>query len=108
MKFLFSFLAFLTISYFSVQAQIVLPRVSPKASVGYTIGLTDIKVTYGAPAVKGRTVWGGVVPYGEVWRGGANEATTVEFSTDVNMEGQTLRAGKYALFFIPGEKDWTV
>jgi hypothetical protein len=87
---------------------IELPRVSPKASVGYTIGLTEVKVNYGAPAVKDRNIWGGVVPYNKIWRGGANEATTVEFSTDVNMEGQTLRAGKYALFFIPGETVWTV
>ena len=85
-----------------------LPRVSPKSSVSSTIGFTEVTVNYGAPAVKERVIWGGLVPYGEIWRGGANEATTVEFSTDVNMEGQTLRAGKYALFFIPGEKEWTV
>jgi hypothetical protein len=88
--------------------EIELPRVSPKASVSFTIGFTEVKVTYGAPAVKERVIWGNVVPYDSLWRGGANEATTVEFSTDVNIEGQTLRAGKYALFFIPGEKEWTV
>lgn len=95
-------------SSFLFGQDINLPRASPRASVGYTIGLTDVKVTYGAPAVKGRTIWGAVVPYDKIWRGGANEATTVEFSSDVNMEGQTLRAGKYALFFIPGETEWTV
>jgi hypothetical protein len=88
--------------------QIELPRLSPKASVGYTIGLTDVNLTYGAPAVKGRPIWGGVVPYGKVWRGGANEATTIEFSTDVNVEGQNLKAGKYGLFFIPDSNEWTV
>ena len=88
--------------------EIELPRLSPKASVSYTIGLTDVDVHYGAPAVKGRTVWGGVVPYDKVWRGGANEATTIEFTTDVNVEGQNLKAGKYALFFIPGPTEWTV
>lgn len=93
----------------TVAAQdIALPRVSPKASCGFTIGLTDVKVNYGAPAVKGRVIWGSLVPYGQVWRAGANEATTIEFSTDVNMEGQPLKAGKYSLFFIPGEKEWTV
>lgn len=93
----------------SLAAQdIELPRVSPKASVSYTIGFTEVIVNYSSPAVKERLIWGAVVPYDKVWRGGANEATTVEFSTDVNIEGQTLRAGKYALFFIPGEKEWTV
>jgi hypothetical protein len=87
---------------------VTLPRVSPKASVGYTIGLTDVEIHYGAPAVKDRTIWGGVVPYDQIWRGGANEATTIEFSTDVNVEGQNLKAGKYALYFIPGQTEWTV
>ncbi len=91
------------------QAQdIVLPRISPKASVSYTIGLTNVEVRYSAPAVKERVIWGGLVPYNKVWRAGANEATTVEFSTDVNIEGQNLKAGKYSLFFIPGESEWTV
>lgn len=92
----------------AIAQHVELPRISPAASVGYTIGLTDVEIKYSAPAVKNRTLWGSVVPYGKVWRAGANEATTVEFSTDVNMEGQTLRAGKYALFFIPGETEWTV
>ena len=91
MKMLISSAVMLIALIFNLQAQeLELPRVSPKASVGYTIGLTDIKVTYGAPAVKGRVIWGGLVPYGEIWRAGANEATTVEFSSDVNMEGQIL------------------
>jgi hypothetical protein len=89
-------------------AQVNLPQASPKASVSYVIGLTEVTVNYGSPAVKGREIWGKLVPYGQVWRAGANEATTVSFSTDVNMEGQKLRAGKYALFFIPGETEWTV
>jgi len=106
---IFSSLIILLVALCSATAQdITLPRQSPKASSGFTIGLTDVKVNYGAPAVKGRTIWGGLVPYGQVWRAGANEATTVEFSTDVNMEGQALKAGKYSLFFIPGEKEWTV
>ncbi|HUR30241.1 MAG TPA: DUF2911 domain-containing protein [Saprospiraceae bacterium] len=87
---------------------IELPRLSPKASVSYTIGLTNIDIHYGSPAVKERAIWGNLVPYDKVWRAGANEATTVEFSTDVNMEGQTLKAGKYALFIIPGQTEWTV
>ncbi len=96
-----------TIPFLSAQ-DINLPRLSPKASVSYTIGFTEVEVKYGSPAVKERVIWGNVVPYGQVWRAGANEATTIEFSKDVNMEGQTLKAGKYALFFIPGEVEWTV
>ena len=85
-----------------------LPRVSPKAAVSYTIGYTKIDITYGAPAVNGRVIWGNVVPYGQVWRAGANEATTVSFSTDVNLEGQSIKAGKYSLFLIPDSTEWTV
>ena len=88
--------------------EIKLPRLSPKSSVSYTIGLTEVKVDYSAPAVKERTIWGNVVPYDKIWRAGANEATTVEFSTDVNMEGQMLKAGKYSLFMIPSETEWTI
>ncbi len=103
------FALFLVGALSSISAQeIDLPRVSPKASISYTIGYTEVRINYSSPAVKERVVWGGLVPYDKIWRGGANEATTVEFSTDVNIEGQTLRAGKYALFFIPGEKEWTV
>ncbi len=104
---LFPLLLSLLVLHVSAQ-ELTVPRVSPKAAVSYTIGLTKVTVTYGAPAVKGRVIWGSLVPYNEVWRAGANEATTVEFSTDVNIEGQMLKAGKYALFFIPGEKEWTV
>lgn len=93
----------------SVSAQDVeLPRISPKASVFYTVGMTEVAIHYGAPAVNERKIWGGLVPYDKIWRAGANEATTVSFSTDVNLEGQTVRAGKYSLFFIPGEVEWTV
>lgn len=90
-------------------AQIELPRESPRASVSYQIGLTNISVVYSSPAVKGRTIWGELVPYDQIWRAGANEATTIEFSTDVNLEGEELPAGKYAFFLIPraGDQAWT-
>ena len=107
-KSLFVFCCFaLSVINFVTAQEIELPRISPKASVSYTIGLTKVEVNYGAPAVKERVIWGGLVPYEKVWRGGANEATTIEFSTDVNIEGQNLKAGKYSLFFIPGETEWT-
>lgn len=84
------------------------PRLSPKATVSQTIGLTTITITYSRPGVRGRTVWGDLVPYGQVWRTGANEATTIEFTDDVLVEGHRLPAGKYSLFTVPGEKEWTV
>ncbi len=65
-------------------------------------------VNYSSPAIKGRTVWGELVPYDKVWRTGANEATLVTFSKDVMVEGQRLPAGKYSLYTIPGQKEWTV
>lgn len=83
-------------------------RVSPNAEAHQRIGKTEVHITYGAPASRGREVWGKLVPYGQVWRTGANEATTIRFSTDVRLEGQSLKAGTYALFTIPGEQEWTV
>ena len=84
-----------------------LPRTSPNAAVSFTAGVTEITVSYGAPSVRGRTVFGDLEPYGEVWRAGANEATTVTFSTDVEVEDEPLEAGTYGLFAIPGEDEWT-
>ena len=89
-------------------AQLDLPRPSPKATVSQTVGLTDITITYCRPSVKGRTIWGGLVPYDQVWRTGANEATTITFSDDVTVEGTKLPAGTYGLFTIPGKEEWTV
>jgi hypothetical protein len=83
-------------------------RVSPNAVVGQTIGTTDVTVTYGRPRVRGREIFGDLVPYDAVWRTGANEATTITFSDDVMIEGQPLAAGTYSLFTIPGEDEWTV
>jgi hypothetical protein len=83
-------------------------RPSPPAQVSEEIGDATITINYSQPAVKDRTVWGELVPYGKVWRTGANEATTFEVSDDVEIEGETLPAGKYALFTIPGEDEWTI
>lgn len=83
-------------------------RPSPLLEAKASVGELDIKIVYGSPAVKGRKLWGALVPYGEVWRTGANEATTFEVNKDVEIEGQKLPAGKYALFTIPGEKEWII
>ncbi|MBC8081761.1 MAG: DUF2911 domain-containing protein [Hymenobacter sp.] len=81
---------------------------SPAATATGKIGAADVTVNYSSPAVKGRTIFGGLEPYGKVWRAGANEATTVEFSKPVMVEGKALPAGKYGFFVIPTEKQWTV
>ncbi len=84
-------------------------RASLKASIMQRIDIdTDITIVYSRPGVKGREIWGGLVPYDEVWRAGANENTTFEVSKDVLINGQKLPAGKYGLHMIPGEKEWTV
>lgn len=89
-------------------ADVELPRLSPKASVSQNIGVTEVKITYCRPGVKNRAIWGQLVPYDQVWRTGANEATNITLSTDVKVEGQALPAGTYALFTIPGKTEWTI
>ncbi len=81
-------------------------RPSPPANVSKTIGDLTLTVDYSSPGVKGRKLWGGLVPFDEVWRTGANEATTFEVNKDVVIEGQKLPSGKYGLFTIPGESEW--
>jgi DUF2911 family protein len=84
------------------------PRPSQKSTVMQTIGNTDMTITYSRPGVKGRPVWGALVPYDKVWRTGANEATTISFSDDVSINGQTLPKGMYSLHTIPGRDSWTI
>ncbi len=84
-------------------------RISPNAIVTQTIGTTEVTVTYGRPAVRDRDIFGGLVPFDEIWRTGANEATTITFSDEVKIEGEPLEAGTYSLFTIPQEEgDWTL
>jgi len=89
-----------------------LPYESQKASVKQTIGLTEMEIVYHRPAVKGRKIWGDLVPYNNgnpiPWRAGANENTTISFSNDVTIEGKPLAAGTYGLHMIPGENEWTI
>ncbi len=92
----------------SAFAQMRTPRPSPSATLTQTVGLTDITIKYSRPGVKNRTIWGDLVPYGKVWRTGANEATTISFSDDVTIEGQKLPKGTYSLHTIPGADQWTI
>jgi hypothetical protein len=92
----------------ALQAQDKAARPSPPKTVVQKLDSLTISIAYNAPSVKGRAIWGALVPYGKVWRTGANEATTFEVNKAVTIEGQKLPAGKYSLFTIPGEKEWTI
>jgi hypothetical protein len=94
----------------SLDAQTImtLPEASQHATVSQRIGLTDITIDYHRPLVAGRKIWGGLVPYDKVWRAGANENTTIDFSTPVSVEGQPLAKGIYGLHMIPGTDSWTL
>jgi hypothetical protein len=92
----------------AARADLDLPRPSPFAKVWQVVGLTEITVDYSSPGVKGRKIWGGLVPYDQMWRAGANSATKVTFSKDVTFAGKPVPAGSYAFFVIPGKSDWTV
>ena len=85
-----------------------LPQPSPLCTFTQRIGLTDVEIQYSRPGAKGRKVIGEVVPLDKMWRTGANASTKVSFSTEVKLDGHAVPAGKYALFTIPGEKEWTV
>lgn len=91
-----------------VGADFVPPRVSPQASVSQTIGTTQLTIAYSRPSVKDRVIWGALVPYDQVWRTGANEATTFTVADNVTLNGSPLPAGTYSLATIPGKTDWTI
>jgi hypothetical protein len=83
-------------------------KLSPPAKVEGEIGNVKVKIDYHQPSARGRQIMGGLVPYGEVWRTGANNTTTIEFSDPVKIEGKELPKGKYALFTVPGENEWVI
>lgn len=96
----------LALSFSFANAQ-ELPAPSPSASLTQRVGLTDFTVEYSRPGVKDREIFGELVPYNEVWRTGANKATSIEFNTDVTFSGKTVPAGKYSIFTIPAEGKWS-
>ena len=89
-------------------AMLNLPRVSQRAAVMQRIGITDITIDYARPLVRGRKIFGGVAPYGKVWRAGANENTTIALSDPITIDGHALAKGTYGLHMIPGENSWIV
>src|ERR1700730_6527820 len=92
----------------SQATELNIPRVSQRGTVSQRVGLTDITITYHRPAVGGREIWGKTVPYGKVWRAGANENSTISFSDDVSVEGKPPAAGTYGFHTIPDKDQWTV
>jgi Protein of unknown function (DUF2911) len=96
---------FTTIAFAQTPAK---PVASPRDSVSAKIGDAIININYGSPSVKGRKIWGGLVPYDTVWRTGANEATRFTTTKDITVEGKTLPAGTYGFFAIPGPTSWTI
>jgi DUF2911 family protein len=92
----------------SILAQDKSNRPSPPATASGKAGGATITINYSSPAVKGRQIWGSLVPYDKVWRAGANEATIFETDKDIKVEGKALKAGKYSLYAIPGDKEWTI
>ena len=93
---------------FVANAQIKMPAPSPTFELKGTIGLADVKVVYSRPSAKGRTIFGDLVPFNEIWRTGANQPTKITFSSDVQIEGNAVPAGEYAIYTIPGEKECTI
>jgi hypothetical protein len=104
------FMATIMVASFSLSAQIVTPQPSPMSTLKQKVGLTDVTVDYSRPSAKGRTIYGagGIVPNGEIWRTGANQATKIEFSTDVMVEGKELKKGAYAILTKPDAAAWAV
>jgi hypothetical protein len=90
------------------QQDLKVPTLSPITEIAQEVGLSQVKLSYSRPSAKGRKVFGGLVPFNEVWRTGANASTKLTFTEDVKIEGNALKAGTYALYTIPGEKEWTV
>lgn len=100
--------AFFLTGIFWGQAQVKTPQLSVASELETTVGLTTIEIDYSRPSMRGRTVFGNIVPYGKRWRTGANANTTISFSDDVVIGGQTLKAGKYGLFTLPGKETWEI
>ncbi|ESU18603.1 hypothetical protein FCR2A7T_29010 [Flavobacterium cauense R2A-7] len=92
----------------AMQAQVKTPQASPSTKIEQVVGLTDVEIDYSRPSTKGRTVYGELVPYGKLWRTGANANTTITFSEDVIIDGKTLKKGKYALYTLPKADSWDV
>lgn len=98
----------LLVGYNTMAQQIQMPQASPSAKIAQKIGLTDVTVDYSRPSMKGRKIFGELVPFDQVWRTGANGAAVITFSTDVEIAGKNVPKGQYAIYSIPGKSEWTI
>ncbi len=89
-------------------ADLMFPKPSPSAEVEQQVGITEVEISYSRPSVRGRQIWGKLVPYGKMWRTGANKATSIAFDKPVSIAGKEVEPGKYAIFTIPKKDKWTV
>lgn len=96
------------IANFAIEAQVKTPQASPKSTTTQVVGLTNVEIIYSRPSAKGRDVFNNLVPFGKLWRTGANENTTITFSDDVVIDGKTLPKGKYALYTTPRADNWEI
>lgn len=97
-----------TKGYYSPPILFFYGKASPARTTEGKIGDANIRIAYSSPAVKDRQIWGGLVPYNKIWRAGANEATTFEVDRDIKVEGKDLKAGKYSIYAIPSQEEWTI
>lgn len=101
-------IALVSVISFTAEAQLKTPVASPRQTIVQEFGLSQIELSYSRPAAKGRSIFGDLVPYGKVWRTGANQATTITFGDDVTIGGKLVKAGKYGLLSIPDNYEWTI
>jgi len=101
-------ITFLMLALVTTFSSLLAQRPSPEATATGTIGAAKVKIVYSQPSARGRKIMGDLVPFGKVWRTGANDVTAIEFDKPVKIEGKDLAAGKYSLFSIPGENEWVI
>mgnify|MGYP003335477794 CR=1 FL=1 len=104
MRILLSFLLFISVN--SIYSQLRTPQASPSSKIEQAVGLTDVVLEYNRPSKKGRDIFGNLVPFGKIWRTGANSSTKIGFSTDVSVDGSKIEKGTYSVFTIPNEESW--
>lgn len=102
------FVLAMMIANYAIEAQVKTPQPSPKSTLTQVVGLTNVEIVYSRPSSKGRDVFNNLVPFGKLWRTGANENTTISFSEDVVIDGKTLAKGKYALYTTPKADNWEI
>lgn len=102
------FVLAMMIANYAIEAQVKTPQASPKSTITQVVGLTNVEIVYSRPSAKGRDVFNNLVPFGKLWRTGANENTTITFSDDVIIDGKTLPKGKYALYTTPRADNWEI